>query len=68
MNTERSEKILVMVLLQQMKGATIAEKAHALSLAGFTHLEIANFLETTAAAVTQSLYEKRKKKGQKAKK
>jgi len=45
-----------------MKGATQAEKAVQLSLAGFTAIEIADLLDTNAATVHQFLYTMRKKK------
>jgi hypothetical protein len=57
-----------MILLNSMRGATIAEKAHQLNLAGFTNVEIADFLQTTAPVIAQSLYSKRKTKSKKKKK
>jgi len=58
----RAEKILALLLLQGMKGATQAEKAVQLSAAGFTAVEIADLLDTNAAVVHQHLYAMRKKK------
>ncbi|MGB6598656.1 MAG: hypothetical protein WBE70_16190 [Candidatus Acidiferrum sp.] len=58
----RTEALLALLLLQGMKGATQAEKAVQLSLAGFTSIEIANLLQTTTAVVHQHLYSMRKKK------
>jgi DNA-binding CsgD family transcriptional regulator len=58
----RTESLLALLLLQGMKGATQAEKAVQLSLAGFTSIEIANLLQTTTAVVHQHLYSMRKKK------
>jgi DNA-binding CsgD family transcriptional regulator len=58
----RAETVLALLLLQGMKGATQAEKAVQLSLAGFTSIEIANLLQTTTAVVRQHLYSMRKKK------
>jgi DNA-binding CsgD family transcriptional regulator len=58
----RTEKILALLLLQGMKGATQAEKAVHLSVAGFTAVEIADLLGTKAAVVHQHLYSMRKKK------
>jgi DNA-binding CsgD family transcriptional regulator len=58
----RTEKILALLLLHEMKGATQAEKAVQLSLAGFTAVEIADLLDTKAAVVHQHLYTMRKKK------
>ena len=45
-----------------MKGATQAEKAVQLSVAGFTAVEIADLLQTSAAVIHQHLYAMRKKK------
>jgi hypothetical protein len=58
----RTEKILALLLLQNMKSATQAEKAVQLSVAGFTAIEIADLLETNAAVIHQHLYAMRKKK------
>lgn len=63
----RTERILAVLLLQSLKGSPISEKAHQLSLAGFTNVEIADLLETTTGHIAQSLYE-RKKKGKVKKK
>jgi len=60
---DRTERLLALLLIQNMKGATRAEKAHQLSLAGFTNVEIADILGTTAAVVSQYLYVTRKRKG-----
>ncbi len=54
--TDRSERLLALLLLQNMKGSTQAEKVLQLSLAGFTNVEIADLLQTTAAVVSQNLY------------
>ena len=59
---DRLERLLALLLLQSMKGATQAEKAVQLSVAGFTAVEIADMLNTTTAAVHQCLYVARKKK------
>jgi DNA-directed RNA polymerase specialized sigma24 family protein len=58
---DRVEKLLAMLLLQQLKGAPQREKALHLSIAGFTNTEIADLLQTTTAVVAQSLYEARRK-------
>ncbi len=59
---DRIERLLALILLNQMKGASQREKALQLSLAGFSNIEIANMLETTTAVVSQVLYEVRKGK------
>jgi len=63
----RAEKILALLLLQGMKGATQAEKSVQLSAAGFTAFEIADLLDTSTAVVHQHLYATRKKKKTKKK-
>ena len=62
---DRIENLLVLILLSFMEGATIAKKAHQLNLAGFTNVEIADFLQTTPSVIAQSLYVKRKGKSKK---
>ncbi len=54
---DRVERLLALILLAQMKGATQREKVHQLNLAGFSNVEIADVLGTTPAVVSQSLYE-----------
>lgn len=63
--TDRSERILTLMLLQSMKGQTQREKAVQLSLAGFSNIEIANLLDTTPQVVSSLLYEARKSKSSK---
>lgn len=58
---DRIEKLLALLLLQQLKGAPQREKALHLNVAGFTNTEIADLLQTTAGVVAQSLYEQRRK-------
>lgn len=58
----RIERLLALLLLQDMKGATRAEKAVQLSVAGFTAVEIADMLDTRSAVVHQYLYLARKRK------
>lgn len=57
---DRTELLLALILLQQMKGSSQRDKALHLSLAGFTNTEIADLLQTTAAVVAQSLYQVRR--------
>lgn len=57
---DRLERILALVLLQNMKGASQQDKIVQLSLAGFTNYEIADLLQTTTGVVAQSLYAARK--------
>ena len=59
---DRIEKLLALILLEQMKGSSQAEKMRRLNIAGFTNTEIADFLETKATVVAVRLSEARKKK------
>lgn len=62
---ERVERLLALLLIQNMKTASTAVKARELSIAGFTNVEIADILGTTAAVISQSLYAARKGKRKK---
>jgi len=66
-DNERIEKLLVLLLLSSLRGVLTAKKALQLNLAGFSNIEIADFLQTSPQVITQSLYEARKKKSQKKK-
>jgi hypothetical protein len=59
---QRIERTLAMILVHDMKDAPQAEKALALSKAGFSSADIATFLETSSAVVNQQLYAIRKTK------
>jgi predicted transcriptional regulator len=59
---QRLERLLALLLLQQMKTAPQREKAVQLSIAGFSNVEIADLLQTTGAVVRQYLYEARRSK------
>lgn len=59
---ERVERLLGLLLVQQMKGSTQAEKAKQLSVAGFSNTEIADLLQTSAKVITQRLHEARRGK------
>ena len=58
--SHRAERLLALVLLQQMKASPQRDKILQLSLAGFTNTEIADLLQTTSAVVSQSLYAARR--------
>lgn len=64
---DRTEKLLVLILLSALKGTTMAEKANQLNLAGFSNLEVANFLQTKPPVIAQLLYGLRKQKARKKK-
>jgi predicted transcriptional regulator len=61
-NEERTEKLLALILLNQLKGSSRRDKIMQLNLAGFSNVEIADILQTTSAIVSQALYETRKNK------
>jgi len=60
--SDRSERLLALLLLQNMKTANLPTKAKELSIAGFTNAEIADLLQTNPAVISQSLYTARKNK------
>jgi hypothetical protein len=55
MLNERGERLLVLLLLQNLKQAPLKEKILQLNLAGFSNIEIAEFLQTTPAIVGKEL-------------
>lgn len=67
-SVDRTERLLTLLVLQNMKGATQREKAIQLNIAGFSNVEIANLLDTTPQSITQVLYESRKTSGKNKKK
>jgi DNA-binding NarL/FixJ family response regulator len=54
--SDRSERLLALLLLQNMKSTSAQQKIVQLNVAGFSNVEIADILQTTSAAVAQSLY------------
>jgi DNA-binding CsgD family transcriptional regulator len=62
---DRIERLLGLLLVQNMKGASQQERAAQLSVAGFTNIEIADLLGTSAQVVASHLYAARKSKGAK---
>lgn len=60
--TDRIERLLALILLQQMKASSQRDKALELRAAGFSNTEIADLLQTTGAVIAQALYEARKGK------
>ncbi len=65
---DRTERLLAVLLLQTMRGASQKEKSLQLSLAGFTNVEIADLLQTSSQVIAQHLYEARKTSRRKKKK
>ena len=60
-SSDRLEKLVALLVIQNMKGATQADKALQLSIAGFTNVEIGDLLQTNPAVIAQNLYAQRKK-------
>jgi DNA-binding CsgD family transcriptional regulator len=58
--SERIEKLLVLLLLQSMKGTSQGEKVVQLNIAGFSNFEIAEFLATSPSVVATLLYQSKK--------
>jgi transcriptional regulator len=56
----RTDRLLVIMLVQLMGDASQKDKAIALDKAGLTPAGIADVLDTTPASVSQQLYESRK--------
>jgi DNA-binding NarL/FixJ family response regulator len=65
---DRTERLLALILVQTMGGASQQSKIAQLSVAGFTNIEIADLLQTTTAVVATSLYKKKQTKKKKKKK
>jgi len=65
---ERIERLLAVLVLQSMKGATQEEKVTQLNLTGFSNIEIAEFLQTNPAVVASLLYKSKKTRKAKSKK
>jgi len=65
LDTDRIERLLAALLIQTMRGASQREKVLQLSLAGFTNVEIANLLDTSAQTVANYMWEARKGKTKK---
>lgn len=64
-NIARLEKLMALVLINSLKSSTVEDKAHQLSLAGFTNIEIADLIETNTTVIAASLYNRKKKKAKK---
>jgi hypothetical protein len=60
--TSRTERLLVAMLLQSMKGDSLKDKVRLLNMAGFSNIDIANLLDTTSDVVAHYVYEIRKTK------
>ncbi len=60
--TERIEKLLGLLLIQGAKEQSLRDRVGLLNLAGFSNIEIADLLQTSAQVVRQVLYETRKER------
>jgi len=58
--TDRIERLLVLILIQSLKGASQKEKVLQLNVAGFSNIEIAEFLNTNPSVVAVSLSQSKK--------
>jgi hypothetical protein len=56
----RNDRLLALLLINQMKEVKQVEKAKQLKIAGFTNVEIADLLDTTAQVITNYFYTSRK--------
>lgn len=54
-STERSERLLALLLLQTLKGASQKEKIIQLNMAGFSNIEIAELLKTKPTVVAKEI-------------
>lgn len=61
----RIERLLALILVGQTKDAKQIDKAKQLKAAGFTNVEIADLLGTTAQVITNYFYTSRKAKKKK---
>ena len=66
-SSERIERLLVLLLLKSMTGASQKEKVKQLNMAGFSNIEIAEFLQIKPTAVAVFLYESKKSKSSRRK-
>jgi len=57
---ERIERLLALILLHTMKGASQKDKASQLNIAGFSNIEIAEFLQTSPAVIATLVYQSKK--------
>jgi len=64
-SNDKLEKLLALILLNQMKNAPAKEKVMQLSIAGFTNIEIADILQTTSIVVSKLLYENKRRSSSK---
>jgi len=62
LSDDRIEKLLLAILLQFMKGAPLKERVIQLNLAGFSNIEIADYLQTSPQVVAQYVYETRRRR------
>lgn len=59
---DRVEKLLAVLLLNNIKDSSISKKATQLNLAGFSNIEIADLLETSPQVIANALSANRRKR------
>ncbi len=59
-SNDRIERLLALILLHAMKGSSQKEKVIQLNIAGFSNIEIAEFLDTKPTVVATLLYQSKK--------
>lgn len=59
-SNDRIERLLVLLLLQAMRESSQKEKTLQLNMAGFSNIEIAEFLNTNPATIAVSLSKSKK--------
>jgi hypothetical protein len=65
---DRTEGLLALILLSLNDGKSLKQKALLLKSAGFSNVETANLLGTTAQHIAQALYEVRRDGAKKSRK
>ena len=61
-DSERIERLLVLLLLEAMKNSSQKEKAWKLNQAGFSNIDISELLDTSPAVIATYIYSRKKKK------
>ena len=59
---DRVERLLALILINNIKDAKQIEKIRALNLAGFTNVEIAELLGTSPQVIANTLHKSKKNK------
>ena len=59
-NNDRIERLLVLLLLESMNDRPQKDKVVKLNIAGFSNIEIAEFIQTSPQVVATLIYESKK--------